>query len=144
MRALSLIGLLGFLSLSTGCQHLHLTPAASSSTASVAISLPTVSRADKIKGSFLSLYAQLPWTQDHQSMTHYEAACVAQSRLYQPVRAGNVINTPRYALVTLQRQDNVIMGGELCIVNKVTHSIELTAVDTLQFVPRQRDAISAP
>jgi len=88
------------------------------------------------------LYTQLPWAQHNQSMQDYEAACLAHSRLSHPARAGNVIHTPRYALVTLQRQDNVLMGGELCIVNKVTHSIELTAVDTLQFVPKPAQAQS--
>lgn len=143
MRALTLMGLLGCLSLSTGCQHLHLTPTSSTPAVTPTTAPATPSTTDRMIGSFRSLYTQLPWAQHHQSMQDYEAACLAHSRLLQPARAGNVIHTPRYALVTLQRQDNVLMGGELCIVNKVTHSIELTAVDTLQFVPKPVQALNA-
>lgn len=148
MRMLSFVGLLGCTFVLTGCQHLHLTPTAAPTT-EAATETPKAKPSDvatnstvtsKVKGAFTSLYTQLPWAKNNEAMHDYVAACLAQSRLYQPVLAGNVIHTARYALVTLQRQDNVLMGGELCIVNKITHTVEVTAVDTLQFVPKPTQA----
>lgn len=70
-----------------------------------------------------------------QSLRDYQTTCLQASRLMDPVIAGKVIETPRYALITLQRKSSpVVMGGELCIINKITHHREVTSVDNLTFL----------
>lgn len=106
----------------SGCQHLHLMK--TESTASTDTATPP------------TLLRQLLAGQRGESIQDYTAACLAQSKLSQPNVVGQVIDTPRYAMLTLakQQQPSEVMGGELCILNKITHHIEITAVDDLRFI----------
>jgi hypothetical protein len=149
MRALQLTSLIAIAALFSGCQHLHLTPTASqtSNVTTGSASAPTQAISSKPTSSkpfferpllqrpLLQLGQALPWHKNTQSLHDYQAECLAKSRLHQPQLSGNVINTPRYALVTLQRASNIMTGGELCIVNKITHSVEITAIDNLEYIP---------
>lgn len=87
------------------------------------------------------------WTQQfgQASIQDYPAACLAHSRLSQPMVIGQVIDTPRYAMITLakKQQQTEVMGGELCILNKVSHHIEITAVDDLRFITPITPSVNA-
>ncbi|MEC7121254.1 MAG: hypothetical protein VXW65_15315 [Pseudomonadota bacterium] len=74
----------------------------------------------------------------------YPATCLAKSRLPQPSMVGQVIDTPRYAMITLERADRKIMGGELCIINKITQHVEITAIQDLQFLTPSQPQPSEP
>lgn len=82
---------------------------------------------------------------DPMTAADYAAACVERSRLARPAVSGQVIDSPRYALVTLQQlgQTAPMSSGELCIVNKVTQIIDVTAVDNLRFLPQPVGSIPA-
>lgn len=120
MRLLSCLGMAATLLLG-GCQHLHLTP-------NDAATAPQHS-----PNPLVPMLKKLHVDQGH-SLQDYTTACLAKSRLAQPSAVGNIIHTPNYALVTLQKNQQAVMGGELCIIHKVTHRIEVTAVDDLQFL----------
>lgn len=68
------------------------------------------------------------------TLPNYQKDCLAKSRLESPVAVGEIINTPHYALITLQRAGQSIKAGEMCIIDKKTHTIEITAIDDLQFL----------
>lgn len=121
MRIFASLGAIAALLL-TGCQHLHLTP----NDAEVA---PT----HHGRNPLAPMLGRLKVDQGH-SLHDYAKACLDKSRLADPTVVGNIIHTPNYALVTLQKNQQAVMGGELCIVNKITHRIEVTAVDDLQFL----------
>ncbi len=121
MRIFASLGAIAALLL-TGCQHLHLTP----NDAEVA---PT----HHGRNPLAPMLSHLKSDQGN-SLHDYATACIQKSRLTAPSVVGNIIHTPNYALVTLQKNQQAVMGGELCIVNKVTHRIEVTAVDDLQFL----------
>lgn len=72
------------------------------------------------------------------TVNDYVQACVTRSRLVDPQLAGQVIESPRYALITLQQRESMrpMNGGELCIINKVTQVVDLTAIDNLRFLPQ--------
>lgn len=74
------------------------------------------------------------------TLPNYQKDCLAKSRLDHPSAVGEIINTPHYALITLQRADQSIKAGEMCIINKKTHTIEITAIDDLQFLSIPTDA----
>ena len=117
----------------SGCQHLNLMK--TQSTASTDTATPP------------TLLRQLLASHRGESIQDYPAACLAQSKLSQPNVVGQVIDTPRYAMLTLakQQQPSEVMGGELCILNKITHHIEITAVDDLRFIaPAGSAAVTAP
>ena len=75
-----------------------------------------------------------------QTLPNYQKDCLAKSRLDHPTAVGEIINTPHYALITLQRAGQNIKAGEMCIINKTTHTIEITAIDDLQFLSLPSDA----
>ena len=106
----------------SGCQHLNL--------------LKTEPTAHKEMQTQPTLLNQLLHRTSGRSIQDYPAACLAQSKLNQPTVVGQVIDTPRYAMLTLAKQQHLtqVMGGELCIVNKINHHIEITAVDDLRFI----------
>jgi len=109
----------------SGCQHIHLMNTTSTtSTTAEAQPQPTLLR------QLLAHHA------GGQSIQDYPAACLAHSKLNQPMVIGQVIDTPRYAMLTLakQHQPTEVMGGELCILNKINHHVEITAVDDLRFM----------
>lgn len=133
-RALQLTSLIGLAALFSGCQHLHLTPSASQTSVAPTTSTEQSASAPTKKPIF-NLGSALPWSKSAESLHDYQAKCLAKSSLHQPQLSGSLINTPRYALVTLQREANVLSGGELCIVNKITHSVEITAIDNLEYIP---------
>ncbi|WP_162818158.1 hypothetical protein [Aquirhabdus parva] len=62
-------------------------------------------------------------------------ACLAQSHLQSPVPAGKTIETPHYTLITLQKNGEDIKAGEMCIIDKAKNTVEITAIDDLQFLP---------
>ncbi len=62
-------------------------------------------------------------------------ACLAQSQLKTPVPAGKTIETPHYTLITLQKSADDIKAGEMCIIDKSKSTVEITAIDDLQFLP---------
>lgn len=74
------------------------------------------------------------------TLPNYQKDCLAKSRLEHAVAVGEIINTPHYALITLQRAGLSIKAGEMCIINKKTHTIEITAIDDLQFLSLPREA----
>jgi hypothetical protein len=74
------------------------------------------------------------------TLPNYQKDCLAKSRLDHPTAVGEIINTPHYALITLQRSGQNIKAGEMCIINKTTHTIEITAIDDLQFLSLPSDA----
>ncbi|GAC1370219.1 MAG: hypothetical protein NVS3B3_04830 [Aquirhabdus sp.] len=74
------------------------------------------------------------------TLPNYHKDCLAKSRLENPAAVGEIINTPHYALITLQREGQSIKAGEMCIINKTTHTIEITAIDDLQFLSLPSDA----
>lgn len=122
MRSFASLGVIAALLLS-GCQHLHLTPndddAQATQRGATNPLAPMLNRLKSDQGN---------------SLHDYATACIQKSRLTAPSVVGNIIHTPNYALVTLQKNQQAVMGGELCIVNKITHRIEVTAVDDLQFL----------
>lgn len=73
------------------------------------------------------------------TLPNYQKDCLAKSRLDNPAAVGEIINTPHYALITLQRAGQSIKAGEMCIINKKTHTIEITAIDDLQFLSLPSD-----
>ena len=121
MRSFAGLGVIAALFLS-GCQHIQLTPNDDAQAAQNRAINPLVPMLSHLKA-------------DQGSSLHdYATACIQKSRLTAPSVVGNIIHTPNYALVTLQKNQQAVMGGELCIVNKITHRIEVTAVDDLQFL----------
>lgn len=74
------------------------------------------------------------------TLPNYQKDCLAKSRLDNPSAVGEIINTPHYALITLQRAGQSIKAGEMCIINKKTNTIEITAIDDLQFLSIPTDA----
>lgn len=87
-----------------------------------------------VKNSAEHLKQIMPkWDKGH-TLHDYQGACLEKSKLGTPQMVGQIIDTPHYALITLQKTDPKPMGGELCIVNKVTHHVEVTAVNDLQFI----------
>lgn len=117
MTSILLLGL-------SGCQHIHLMNSSSTQ------NLPSAQHTPKPLTKL--------WTRHfgQTSIQDYPAACLGESKLNQPTVVGQVIDTPRYAMLTLakQQQQAQVMGGELCILNKITHHIEITAVDDLRFI----------
>lgn len=75
-----------------------------------------------------------------QTLPNYQKDCLAKSRINNPAAVGEIINTPHYALITLQRAGQNINAGEVCIINKATHTIEITAIDDLQFLSLPNEA----
>jgi hypothetical protein len=61
-------------------------------------------------------------------------ACLAHSRLLEARAVGKTIESPHYTLITLESASNPQGMGELCIQDKVSGRIELTAVADLQFL----------
>lgn len=82
----------------------------------------------------MSPSARMSMISGQQSLANYQKDCLEKSRLDHPTAVGEIINTPHYALITLQRAGLNIKAGEMCIINKTTHSIEITAIDDLQFL----------
>lgn len=138
MRTLNLVIASSLLLTLSGCQHLHLmktnsdsqipaqsTPTSTQTTQAQPAS-PSTNPLHKLWGRYFG----------QEMIRDYPAACLAQSKLYQPIVVGQVIDTPRYAMVTLakQQQPAELMGGELCIFNKINQHIEITAVDDLRFI----------
>ncbi len=77
----------------------------------------------------------LPWNLNKpQPNLDPASSCLSHSRLYQPTTAGKAIDTPTYTLITLEPQQAVRGAGELCIVDKVSGRLEITAVNDLQFL----------
>lgn len=74
------------------------------------------------------------------TLPNYQKDCLTKSRLDYPSAVGEIINTPHYALITLQRAGQNIKAGEMCIINKTTHTIEITAIDDLQFLSIPSDS----
>lgn len=74
-----------------------------------------------------------------QTLVNYQKDCLAKSHLDNPSAVGEIINTPHYALITLQRAGQNIKAGEMCIINKETQTIEITAIDDLQFLALPAD-----
>lgn len=115
-----------------GCQQLHLkTPewlkaqqhAAATTSDHADSSNPSISMLQRIKQHY------------SPKMLHdFTSACLEKSRLYQPSVVGQIIDSPSYALVTVQKTSQSVRGGELCIVNKINHRVEVTAIDDLQFM----------
>jgi hypothetical protein len=128
MRILSSLSIMSVLLL-TGCQHIHLTPN------------DTSSLNNTQQNPLRPAIQNLQYDQGH-SLHDYAAACIAKSHLIQPTLAGNIIHTPNYALVTLQKSDQAVMGGELCIINKINHRLEITAINDLQFLQKNQDTNS--
>lgn len=135
MRTLTILATSTLLLSVSGCQHVHLMKKNPERHTSLATNIP-----EKTDDHLLKLKQTVSqfWTQQFgpASIQDYPAACLAQSKLNQPIVVGQVIDTPRYAMITLakQHQQSQIMGGELCIFNKINHHIEITAVDDLRFV----------
>ena len=118
-----------------GCQHLQLMSTTPDQTTASAANMDTKAESPQPQyGSVLRQFWTAQFGQD--SIQDYPAACLAQSQLSQAIVVGQVIDTPRYAMITLakQQQQAQLMGGELCIVNKISHHVEITAVDDLRFV----------
>ena len=146
MRTLAVVTASTLLLTLSGCQHVHLMTQKTDNTTSTAA---------RTEGSIPATAAQgrNPLTQlwsrhfGQSSMQDYPTACLAESKLNQPIVVGQVIDTPRYAMITLakQQQQAQVMGGELCILNKITHHIEITAVDDLRFItPISSPAVTQP
>ena len=78
------------------------------------------------------------------SLPNYQKDCLVKSHLDNPVAVGEIINTAHYALITLQRAGQNIKAGEMCIINKATHTIEITGIDDLQFlsIPTETKSLS--
>lgn len=117
----------------SGCQHIHLMNTESTTgTTTEAQSQPTLLR------QLLNRHI------GGQSIQDYPAACLAHSKLRQPMVVGQVIDTPRYAMLTLakQQQPTEVMGGELCILDKINHHIEITAVDDLRFMTPNHSGVA--
>lgn len=87
----------------------------------------------------------LPWNQARTGIAQAEApqACIAHSRLHQPQVSGKVINSPHYTLITLESNAATPAMGELCIHDKVSGRIEITAIADLQFLSTLQHAASA-
>lgn len=135
MRILAMLAASALLLNLGGCQHLHLMKKDPDQQTSPAADTPEQTDDHLLK---LKQTVSRFWTQQFgpASIQDYPAACLAQSKLNQPIVVGQVIDTPRYAMITLakQHQQSQVMGGELCIFNKINHHIEITAVDDLRFV----------
>ena len=148
MRILAVLTLSTLLFSLSGCQNLHLIKKNSDHAAAQAATIPQ--QTDNATSHAPHLLRKL-WAEQfgQTSIQDYPAACLAQSKLNQPIVVGQVIDTPRYAMITLakQQQQTQLMGGELCIVNKISHHVEITAVDDLRFVTpasHPRTGISTP
>ncbi len=94
---------------------------------------------EAVKTQTQSLSQELPWhKQPELTRAGYEQLCLAKSRLYHPQIAGKIIETPHYALVTLQKAGNYANGlarqGELCVTDKITQRTEITALDDLRYL----------
>lgn len=63
-----------------------------------------------------------------------QSQCLQQSQYKKPRVSGQIIETPRYLLVTLMNNAAKSATGELCIVNKSTQHIEITPVNKLRFL----------
>lgn len=118
----------------SGCQQLHLMKKTPAHAAQTTEHTPETTDAHAPHhGHALRKF----WSQQfgQSSIQDYPTACLAQSKMSQPIVVGQVIDTPRYAMITLakKQQQAQLMGGELCILNKITHHIEITAVDDIRF-----------
>ncbi len=147
MRILAVLTVSTLLFSLSGCQHLHLIKKNSDQAAA---QVATAEQTDAATSHAPHVLRKL-WAEQfgQTSIQDYPAACLAQSKLNQPIVVGQVIDTPRYAMITLakQQQQTQLMGGELCIVNKISHHVEITAVDDLRFVTpasHPRTGISTP
>ena len=147
MRILAVLTVSTLLFSLSGCQNLHLIKKNSDHAAA---QVATAEQTDAATSHAPHVLRKL-WAEQfgQTSIQDYPAACLAQSKLNQPIVVGQVIDTPRYAMITLakQQQQTQLMGGELCIVNKISHHVEITAVDDLRFVTpasHPRTGISTP
>ncbi len=78
--------------------------------------------------------SRLSMISGQSSLSNYQKDCLAKSQFNNAVAVGEIINTTHYALITLQRSGQNAKAGEMCIINKITHNIEITAIDDLQFL----------
>jgi|GEM_PF-2800594 len=135
MRTLAVVTASALLLTLSGCQHVHLMKQKTDHTTSTAdnVDHSTPATAQQHRNPLTQLWSR---HFSQSSIQDYPAACLAESKLNQPIVVGQVIDTPRYAMITLakQQQQAQVMGGELCIINKVNHHIEITAIDDLRFV----------